>query len=328
MHYNLNVILAAGLLILAVLCIVPVQAISVSTGGSVGYFMISTDPPGGTVYFDGVNQGAAPVIVWVYTTSMPRHTVVVQKDGYQAWVQQITKNPAKDQTVEISAVLMPGVSYGVLRVESDVPGIRVTLDGYESLIVPATFSPVITGYHTVASLEPGYLPYRDQVLVTESGTTTLQANLTPIVKAGTLEVTSSPPGADIYVNGAYVGKTPFASPGIAAGTYDIRLDLEGFAEWTGTATVTGDEVETVNAVLAPLVTFPVTPLTSPPATGETGTIPVTTAPTTRAGGLPVVVPVALAAIAGLLLVARRKPPANDFFSLNPMPDNAASGTEC
>jgi hypothetical protein len=307
MNHNSPFVLSTGLLLLAMLFLVPVQAISVTTGGSVGYFTIATDPPGGTVYFDGVNQGAAPVTVWVYTTASPRHTVVVEKDGYQTWVQQITKNPAKDQTIEVNTVLVPGISYGVLRVESDVPGIQVTLDGYESLIVPATFTPVTTGYHTVAALEPGYLLYSDQVLVMENGTTTLQANLTPIVEAGTLEVTSSPPGADLYVNGAYVGKTPFASPGIAAGTYDIRLELEGYAEWTGTATVTGDEVKTVNAVQAPLVTFPISPLTSTPTTGETGTIPVTV-PTTSAGELPVVVLVALAAIAGLLLIAGRKPP--------------------
>ena len=95
---------------------------------------------------------------------------------------------------------------------------------------------------------------------------------------------------------------------MAAGTYDIRLDLEGYVEWTGTAVVTGDEVETVNAVLAPLVTFPVSPATSPPTTEVTGTTPVTEIPTTRAGGLPFVVPMALAALAGLILLAGRKPP--------------------
>jgi hypothetical protein len=72
--------------------------------------------------------------------------------------------------------------------------------------------------------------------------------------------------------------------------------------------VTGDEVETVNAVLAPLVTFPISPATSPPTTEVTGTTPVTEIPTTRAGGLPFVVPMALAAIAGLILLAERKPP--------------------
>jgi len=308
MNQTTSFILAAGLLLLSVLLIMPVQAVSVSSGGSVGYFMISTDPPDGTVYFDGVNQGAAPVTVWVYTTGSPGHTVVVEKDGYQTWVQLLTRNPGKDQTIAVNAVLMPGVSYGVLRVESNVPGVPVTLDGSGTMNVPATFSPVTTGYHTVASLVPGYLPYNEQVLVMENGTTTLQANLTPIVEAGTLEVSSSPSDADLYVNGAYLGKTPFASPGVAAGTYDLRLTLEGYVGWTGTAVVTGDEVETVNAVLAPLVTFPVSPVTSPPATSITGTTPVTTAPTTRAGGPPFAVPVALAAITGLILLAGRKPP--------------------
>jgi len=308
MNHTTSFSLATGLLLLAALFIMPAQAVSVSAGGSVGYFMISTDPADGTVYFDGVDQGSAPVTVWVYTTGSPRHTVVVEKDGYQTWVQLLTKNPGKDQTIAVNAVLVPGVSYGVLRVESDVPGIPVTLDGSDTMNVPATFSPVTTGYHTIASLVPGYLPFHEKVLVVETGTTTLQANLTPVVEAGTLEVISSPGGADLYANGAYLGKTPYASPGIAAGTYDIRLDLEGYVEWTGTALVTGDEVETVNVVLAPLVTLPVSPVTSPPATSITGTTPVTPVPTTSAGGLPFVIPVALAAIAGLHLLAGRRPP--------------------
>ena len=103
--------------------------------------MISTDPPDGTVYFDGVDQGVAPVTVWVYTTGSPRHTVVVEKDGYQTWVQLLTTNPGKDQTIAVNAVLVPGASYGVLGWNPMFPGSRSPWAG-RTMNVPATFSPV------------------------------------------------------------------------------------------------------------------------------------------------------------------------------------------
>ncbi|MBP1928880.1 hypothetical protein J2741_001427 [Methanolinea mesophila] len=305
MNHTTPLILAAGLLLIIGLCVLPVQAISVTTGGAVGYFMITSDPPGGTIYFDGVDQGAAPVTVWVYTTGPPVHTVVVEKDGYQTLVQQITRNPSRDQTVEVNAVLVPGITYGVLRVESDIPGVRVTLDGNETMPVPAVFSPVVTGYHTVSSLVPGYLPYSGKVLVTETGTTTLQVNFTPATETGTLRVTSIPAGADLSINDVSLGKTPFTSAGIAAGMYDLRISHPGYVEWTGTATVAENQVETVNAELAPLVTFPITPGTSPTTGATTETLPATPAPTTRAGGSQVIVPGALGAISVMLLIRNR-----------------------
>lgn len=49
----------------------------------------------------------------------------------------------------------------------------------------------------------------------------------------TITVTSEPPGALVWLNDEEVGRTPVAVPFTFYGTYDVRLEKDGFAPlWT------------------------------------------------------------------------------------------------
>lgn len=56
-----------------------------------------------------------------------------------------------------------------------------------------------------------------------------------------LIVDSTPPGADITVDGGFVGNTP-STVAIAPGTHQITVSKKGFADWTKTLNVTGGSV--------------------------------------------------------------------------------------
>jgi hypothetical protein len=60
-------------------------------------------------------------------------------------------------------------------------------------------------------------------------------------------VESTPPGADIEVDGAFVGNTP-STVSVAPGNHQITVKKKGFAEWTKTLNVTGGNVH-LNAEL-------------------------------------------------------------------------------
>ena len=62
-----------------------------------------------------------------------------------------------------------------------------------------------------------------------------------------LTVESTPPGADIEVDGNYVGSTP-STVSLAPGSHDISLKKKGFAIWNRKMNVTGGSVH-VNAEL-------------------------------------------------------------------------------
>lgn len=67
-------------------------------------------------------------------------------------------------------------------------------------------------------------------------------------QAGIL-IESTPPGADIEVDGAFVGNTP-STLSLAPGSHDIAVKKKGFTDWTKKLNVTGGSVH-LNAELEP-----------------------------------------------------------------------------
>jgi CRISPR/Cas system-associated exonuclease Cas4 (RecB family) len=56
-----------------------------------------------------------------------------------------------------------------------------------------------------------------------------------------LIIDSTPAGADIEIDGAFVGNTP-SLVNVAAGSHDIAVKKKGFADWTKKLSVTGGSI--------------------------------------------------------------------------------------
>ncbi len=56
-----------------------------------------------------------------------------------------------------------------------------------------------------------------------------------------LAIDSTPPNADIEIDGAFVGNTPSTIP-VVPGSHKIAVKKKGFADWTRTLNVTGGNV--------------------------------------------------------------------------------------
>jgi hypothetical protein len=54
-------------------------------------------------------------------------------------------------------------------------------------------------------------------------------------------VTSTPPGADIEVDGAFVGSTP-SSLELTTGDHNVVIVKNGFKQWTRTIRITGGDI--------------------------------------------------------------------------------------
>jgi hypothetical protein len=67
---------------------------------------------------------------------------------------------------------------------------------------------------------------------------------TPEVTGAQLKVTSSPAGADIEINGNFVGSTP-SSIQLSPGQYKVAVTKRGFSSWERTVKVTGGNVNLV-----------------------------------------------------------------------------------
>lgn len=76
----------------------------------------------------------------------------------------------------------------------------------------------------------------------------------PVPAQASLIIDSTPPGADIEIDGAFVGNTP-SSVSVAPGSHQIAVKKKGFTDWTKTLNVTGGSIH-LNASLDPATPTP------------------------------------------------------------------------
>ena len=117
-----------------------------------------------------------------------------------------------------------------LLVKTEMPA-TVDIDGVEVARTPlAQPIRVTSGAHVVGAQAPGFLPTRKEVTLAGQVTETLELTLLPAAnRMAQLSIASSPPGAEVLVNGQKVGATPLpASLAVVPGTVHIELLRPGY----------------------------------------------------------------------------------------------------
>jgi hypothetical protein len=79
-----------------------------------------------------------------------------------------------------------------------------------------------------------------------------------------LAIDSTPPGADIEIDGGFVGNTP-STVAVVAGSHQIAVKKKGFSDWTKTINITGGSIH-LSADLESLQAPPPTPAPAPAST--------------------------------------------------------------
>ena len=72
--------------------------------------------------------------------------------------------------------------------------------------------------------------------------------------SGSLDIRSTPSGANIYLNGMYYGVTPTVISGLPGGTHQIKILRSGYYDYTLITTVTAGKTAAVSATLTPIST--------------------------------------------------------------------------
>ena len=141
---------------------------------------------------------------------------------------------------------------GTLTVTSSPPQATVILDGYNTGTTPWIFTGLSTGYHTVEVNYPGYEAYVRSVYIESGASQEVYADLTSLVEYGSFFIESTPPGADVYVDGNYQGTSPVTVGGMAVGPHRIELHLAGYEVLITSRTVAPSQGTVVNLALVPL----------------------------------------------------------------------------
>jgi hypothetical protein len=159
----------------------------------------------------------------------------------------------------------PTPAFGTISVTSTPSGANIYLDNAYKGLSPLTIEAVPNGNHvivlrldnyedssrtvringnplvvTIALIPLPTLTPTATYTVQPTSTVTIQpGQTTPILsgESGALSITTSPPGATVYIDGEMKGVTPATIPGLAAGKHSVLLNLTGYTNLNTTITV-------------------------------------------------------------------------------------------
>ncbi len=161
--------------------------------------------------------------------------------------------PDKDWVTDVARYFVGRVAppaAATLVVDSRPQGAEVYLDGRLQGRTPLALS-VNPGRHEVEVRLAGYQPYRATVNPRPGERVQLFAQLSPEPRQGTLSVASTPSGAEVYVDGRFLGRAPLRVS-LEAGLHEVRVVAPGHAEYRAQVEVRPGESVRLYVELVPV----------------------------------------------------------------------------
>ena len=142
------------------------------------------------------------------------------------------------------------VERGLLLIKTDPSGCDIKVDGVSVGQTPRLITDLpVTAVYSVTLSKAGFLDRTIQVKF--DGRTPVVKEERMVSDSGSLKITSSPEGAEVTVNGIVRGRTPLTVEGIARGSADVRLSLDGFTPETRKPVMRAGETQEVKVALTP-----------------------------------------------------------------------------
>ena len=206
----------------------------------VGALSVYSKPAGAKIYLNGKEIGETPKNVGELAAD--EYTLNLILEGFEDYGELIKILPnqrtdvkaalvEKEIVVAAKPLVKPSAAFGKLKVTSKPEGAEILVDGSKKGVTPLTVSKLGVGSHKVQG----------------NKTASLNAALSPL--PGNILITSTPSSADVYLGGAYKGKTPITLKDLAAWkAYEIRVSLKNHRKWV--SKIFTDPGETVHLKVA------------------------------------------------------------------------------
>ena len=147
---------------------------------------------------------------------------------------------------------VPPPDRGAIHVLTDVLGATATVRGsskqaVQKCVTPCSINGLVPSQYSLEIRKDGYRPVTTALQVHAGEVLDQRVSLESIAKG--LLVTSQPPGADVFIDGAkQSGQTPVTLP-LAAGQYNIVVSLEGYERYSGQVQVKNNSQTQMNVEL-------------------------------------------------------------------------------
>ena len=135
-------------------------------------------------------------------------------------------------------------AFGHVRISTDPSGAEIFIDDAKMGVTPFTVQNVGVGKHNLKIKKNGYTDYVTEINIVQNQTRNISTDLQ---KRFVLSITSTPNGADVYVNNRKVGTTPYRAYAVEDAELKVELRMANYEPWT--EEVTMDEHHTLKAGL-------------------------------------------------------------------------------
>ena len=190
-----------------------------------------------SVYLDGSYQGLAPKNISGVTPG--RHRVTLKKYGYSDVSEYVYVSKGNTSYATLK--------FDVANVRIETPGVygvSVYLDGSYKGNAPLTISDLPGGKHRIMLTKEHYQTYNDTVYLYVRETSTLTVTMVKI--SGYLTVNKTPSNATAYVDGKAVSGTTE----LDEGTYNVRVRLFGYNDFSQSVKIERNKYHSVTASLS------------------------------------------------------------------------------
>ncbi len=219
----------------------------VSVIGNYCGLKISSIPSGAKVYVNDISVGITPLLYYV---PPGEYSLKVKYEGYPDYLKKITI--LQGETEKIIQVKFGSVeavpNRSLVNITSNPMGAKIFLNSTylgETPIVNYNVSP---GIYTLRAYLNGFIPYVATINLKPGSDNNISIALKS--ETGVLRVKSIPPGANVYINGNYSGRTPLDLI-LPVGNYTITISKSNYMAYTSSISIKGNNTTLIEAQLKP-----------------------------------------------------------------------------
>jgi hypothetical protein len=224
----------------------PVAISLVQEPTQTGSLDIDSIPTGSDIWLDERYYGTTPQIIGGLAAGT--HSLTLKKAGYFDYLEpfQIVAGQVSSMSPRLIGYSSSS-GYGDIQIQSNPVGAAVYVNNnYKGTTISSSalyVTQLTPGSYSIRVTLANYQTYYETVTVTAGSVSDIHANMvyvtpgpTPNIN-GQITVRSSPSGANIYLDNAFMGLTPLTLVNIPQGNHDIILKMNGYQNWQSAVSV-------------------------------------------------------------------------------------------
>lgn len=179
------------------------------------------------------------------------YTFRFEKDQYRTVVTTIKVEQDKVVPIQMIADVTQRVPFrppALVIIESNPAGAEILIGGQKFGNTPATLN-LSAGEYELELRKPLYYPYVGKFTLTAGESKTVRQDLVP--RFGYVSINSVPAGAEVFLNGISVGKTPIQKLPQNSGAYQLTVKLNNYYPYEEKFDLKDNEHKQLNCALKP-----------------------------------------------------------------------------